>query len=65
MTVITRMVGSSTRFPAKSVVETSSCVDEKMKKFIFHNEDGVTRIYNNIHKTVGGWFRFCAVPVFQ
>lgn len=35
-------------FPAKSVVDTSSCVDEKIREFIFKQEAGVQRLSHHI-----------------
>lgn len=58
MTVINNEAGPSTRFPAKSVVDTCSCVDENIHKFIFLNDDGalaVTHIYSKLHNTVRGY----------
>ena len=55
MTVISSRAGPSTRFPAKSVVETSSCMEKKMKEFISALKKvsmGVILINRN-HKMIG------------
>lgn len=49
--VITSMAGPSTRFPAKSVVETSSCEDEKIKEIVFW-DNSFSCFY--VPKTVNG-----------